>query len=375
MTTTPLSNLTDTWNNSGTVFTAIKMNVANTAFDSASRMMDLQYNDTSAFWIDSDGACYIRQLTAAVSSYAFSVKDTGNSVRFQVGPSAAVFSFVAGGSITFSNFGNMISFGGGTQIWDEAAYYLALRNGTNPHSLRVYNTWTDVSNYERSVFDWGTTSNVLTIATQKAGTGIDRNIAINCSAGAGIAVSSGNIFFSDNSATIAAVRNAGGGTRGFQILSTGYFMFSPDGNAGSVPDTAIVRRTAQVLGVGDPSDLGGDGSTSLSGTFSYPATSPAQITSNQNNYNPGGKSYFQRWDSDASRDVTGLTFTAAQVDGQQHVIINVGAQNIVLKEQTTSTAANQFLNSTGADITLAPKQAAWIIYDNTTSRWRVFKYN
>lgn len=138
-------------------------------------------------------------------------------------------------------------------------------------------------------------------------------------------------------------------------------------NNGSLIDVALKRAAAKVISF--------EAASSAGGTWRAVATSPAQIAANQDNYNPGGSSYFQRWNSDAARDVTGLTFTAAQVDGQQHVIVNVGAQNITLKEQVTSTAANQFMNSTAADIVLSPKQSAWVIYDGTTARWRVFKQN
>ena len=36
-------------------------------------------------------------------------------------------------------------------------------------AVRLYNLFTDASNYERGVFDWTTTANTLTIGTQKAG--------------------------------------------------------------------------------------------------------------------------------------------------------------------------------------------------------------
>lgn len=112
------------------------------------------------------------------------------------------------------------------------------------------------------------------------------------------------------------------------------------------------------------------------GTICHTPVTPAQITANQDNYNPGGDpAYYQRWSSNASRNVTGLTFTAAKYDGQTHLIVNVGSQNIVLMHDVTSTAANRFLNSTGADITLSPNQAAEVIYDATVTRWRVFKRN
>lgn len=101
-------------------------------------------------------------------------------------------------------------------------------------------------------------------------------------------------------------------------------------------------------------------------------TSPATLSGNVNNYNPGGLSYYQRWDSDASRNVTGLSFSGFQVDGETHLITNIGLNDIVLKHQSgSSTAANRFYNSTGTDITLAPKQSASVIYDATNQYWIV----
>jgi hypothetical protein len=51
---------------------------------------------------------------------------------------------------------------------------------------------------------------------------------------------------------------------------------------------------------------------------------------------------------------------------------NVGANDIVLQnENASSTAANRFTNSTGADITLGANKCALCMYDATSSRWRV----
>jgi hypothetical protein len=103
---------------------------------------------------------------------------------------------------------------------------------------------------------------------------------------------------------------------------------------------------------------------------------PAQITASQDNYNPGGVGEFLRLSTDASRNITGLTFTPGQLDGEKHFIANTGAQNIVLvHESASSTAANRFHNTTGTDITLTPDQQAMIWYDATTARWRVTKQN
>lgn len=58
----------------------------------------------------------------------------------------------------------------------DAAGILAQRNLTNAQTLRVYNTFTDASNYERGILDWQGSSNVLTIGTENAGTGSARNL-------------------------------------------------------------------------------------------------------------------------------------------------------------------------------------------------------
>lgn len=106
---------------------------------------------------------------------------------------------------------------------------------------------------------------------------------------------------------------------------------------------------------------------------------PAQITANQNNYS---FTYYEgvvlRLSSDASRNITGLLASGSYgvLDGDFVWIINVGSNDIVIKhEDVNSTAANRFLNSSGADITLSAGQAADLIYDGTTSRWRVYKRN
>jgi hypothetical protein len=114
------------------------------------------------------------------------------------------------------------------------------------------------------------------------------------------------------------------------------------------------------------------GNVNFTKTITATATTASQISSNQNDYNPGGQSYFQRWSSDASRNVTGLTFTTAHVDGEVHNICNVGAQNIVLKHDdgATSTAANRFKLKSATDRTIAADECVLVTYDATTARWR-----
>lgn len=66
------------------------------------------------------------------------------------------------------SWGNAFDGIGPTRIHRDADYEIGLRNSTNPHNLRVYNTYTSATSYERFSIGWST--NVCTIETQ-AGSG------------------------------------------------------------------------------------------------------------------------------------------------------------------------------------------------------------
>ena len=134
-----------------------------------------------------------------------------------------------------------------------------------------------------------------------------------------------------------------------------------------------------------PTALTFTGKTVTGGTFAGPATtgtadvqeafklsgdiSPTALSGHVDDYSPTGLStatIIRQDGGAASRNITGL---AGGSDGLVKVIINIGASdNLVLKNETTSTAANQF--KFGADITLTPSQGAILCYDSTSSRWR-----
>ncbi len=64
-----------------------------------------------------------------------------------------------------------------TAIFRDAAGTLAQRNGVNAQAFRIYNTFTDASNYERGGIFWQ--SNVFTIDSQQvAGTGTQRALHV-----------------------------------------------------------------------------------------------------------------------------------------------------------------------------------------------------
>lgn len=101
--------------------------------------------------------------------------------------------------------------------------------------------------------------------------------------------------------------------------------------------------------------------------------SPAQIVANTDNYNPTGLSTARilRLSTDASRNLTGITF---QVAGRRLLLCNIGAFDLVLVHDATSTAANRFYCPGSANLTLNPNDAVEIWYDSVNSRWRVIAF-
>jgi hypothetical protein len=100
---------------------------------------------------------------------------------------------------------------------------------------------------------------------------------------------------------------------------------------------------------------------------------PGSLSTSQNNYDPGTCDII-RLSSSTAIDITGLV--APSVDGAMRLVINVNASGgsaITLKhESASSTAANQFRNSTGGDYVLpADGGSAVLTYSSAISRWRI----
>lgn len=63
------------------------------------------------------------------------------------------------------------------------------RDGTNPQAYYTYNTYTDPSNYERGRVAW--VSNIFYIGTDRLGTGLARDVAVQAASGANLWLGSG----------------------------------------------------------------------------------------------------------------------------------------------------------------------------------------
>jgi hypothetical protein len=132
---------------------------------------------------------------------------------------------------TAANFASAatLNWNSDTYLLRDAANVVAQRNSTTAQGLRVFNTYTDASNYERGVFDWTTTANTLTIGTQAAGTGSSRNLALAGSSitilangGAGAA----SIYSSGTAACYIGVQQ---GSKSWSVTTSGHLI--PNGSS------------------------------------------------------------------------------------------------------------------------------------------------
>lgn len=78
------------------------------------------------------------------------------------------------GTLSLNSVGNF-SINSDVRLYRDAANIFAQRNGTSSQIFRVYNTYTDASNYERAFFRWNT--NIFEIGTDAAGTGTQRQLS------------------------------------------------------------------------------------------------------------------------------------------------------------------------------------------------------
>ena len=191
-TAAPVINLSQTWNNAATTFTGLKLNVTNTASAAGSNLLDLQVNGTSQFRVGSSGGVVSAgSITAPGNGFggislgpgtAYGASQLNVSSNFGLLTDNGTPAFGWDGSLAYLP-GGQIGFGtsiftGNIDIYlaRDAANTLAQRNGTNAQTFRLYNTYTDASNYERGFLQWN--SNVLEIGSEGAGTGSEQPVRI-----------------------------------------------------------------------------------------------------------------------------------------------------------------------------------------------------
>jgi hypothetical protein len=151
MATQNIYSLVDVWNSAGTTFTGIGLNVTDTASASGSLLLNLQVGGLTQLNLTKNGVLSV--TNSVVSNY-----------------------FVPQIHVGFT---------GGSNLAGATGNAIEQRNSTNAQTFRVYNTYTDASNYERGLVGW--VSNQFSIRTQAGGSGTPRQLTLGTdSSAAGI---------------------------------------------------------------------------------------------------------------------------------------------------------------------------------------------
>ena len=146
------------WNNATTTFTGLKLNVTNTASAAGSNLLDLQVNAIRVFRVLSTGSGGTAELyvQAGFTNEGLAIGASNSSPKTKL------------------TFTDGLFFSGASAYdvclrQDGVADTLAQRRGTNAQAYRLYNTYTDASNYERGKVEWS--SNIFRIGTEAGGGG------------------------------------------------------------------------------------------------------------------------------------------------------------------------------------------------------------
>ena len=170
----PSGTTSTAWSTSGTGLGV------NAASGFSGNLLDLQVNGTSVAKFDSNGNLAKGSITllgyGITDAFTVEVPDTG----FRAGTVTSKI-YVGNSGLLCRTLGFTSSNPSRTTSPDlrverDAAGILAQRNGTNAQTYRLYNTYTDASNYERGFLQWN--SNVLEIGTEGAGTGSEQPVRI-----------------------------------------------------------------------------------------------------------------------------------------------------------------------------------------------------
>jgi hypothetical protein len=186
--------INQTWNTTG-IPTLIKANVTDTASNANSLLMDLQTGGVSRFSVRKNSVVTVGGSAVGPWWAGRFSASTGAGLGFDGGGNMTLLaannyqaywldglqqrgwanSSFAWAS-TVNTGGNLYDTTADLFITRDAAQTLAQRNAGNAQTFRIYNTFTDASNYERGKLEWA--SNVLRIGTEKAGTGSARALEL-----------------------------------------------------------------------------------------------------------------------------------------------------------------------------------------------------
>jgi hypothetical protein len=201
------------WTDPLVTYTGLKVNVTDTGSAAGSNLLDLQSGGTSKFRFDKDGTINLEnnasysKSTITLFSGTVQTRPTGGD-GYKLSYNGCSFGFLTPIFIGPSTPNNNFSQGAGLYS-DSQDYTLAQRNGTNAQTYRLYNTYTDASNYERLSFNWDT--NVFKIKSEAAGSGTVRGIQLGSTSSEPVALFGATPVAQPTTAVGSAAVAGGGG--------------------------------------------------------------------------------------------------------------------------------------------------------------------
>jgi hypothetical protein len=191
----PVLDLAQTWNASGTTFTALRLNVTNTNSSALSLLADFQVGGTTQFSVRRDGVLFSRNRVEIINT----------TQGFQVSGSS--------GGASPVRFTSSDAFGTASIQPSNNILELVGITATNAQTFNIYNTFTSSTNHERGFLRWS--SNVFQIGTEAgSGGGTNRNIEFIRSAIVQLSIGNGSHSF-----------NGEVSGSNFAAASTGQFRF------------------------------------------------------------------------------------------------------------------------------------------------------
>jgi len=180
--------ISQTWNNAATTFTASKINITDTASNASSLLMDLQVNGVGKFgvkkngdiwWYSNDGGWGIFN-----EGFGWMGLRANNGVSTVGWTGGLGFGLISGNAIAWNN---STALGVGVSNYDlrlyrDAAATLAQRNGTNAQRFNLYGTYSDVNNYRRFYLKADDINGAFSLGVEGLGSGANSNtLTINAS--------------------------------------------------------------------------------------------------------------------------------------------------------------------------------------------------
>lgn len=182
---TPLLDLTQTWNNAAVTFVGHRLNVTDTSSAAASLLLNLQIGGNNKWSVRKDGSIDVIDLAATDTIFlrknGASILRSGSSTSTLTSP----LPFNCAGRIFVNGDTNVVPYHFAAtdnnntivyfQVIGEAADVMAQRRGTNGQTFRLYGTFSDTSNYRRINLSMST-AGVAVLRPEGLGSGASGNV-------------------------------------------------------------------------------------------------------------------------------------------------------------------------------------------------------